>query len=168
MSDVIWAPWRSIYLSGTASSKTGCLFCDVSALGEEARAEAHVLCVQRAGLVMLNRYPYTGGHLMVAPLAHVASPEELGSEEHDALFRLLRESVASVKRVVRPHGVNVGMNLGAAAGAGIPGHLHIHIVPRWEGDVNFMTSVAGARVISRALDESFQELFPVFQALPAL
>jgi ATP adenylyltransferase len=161
----LWAPWRAAYIKGKAAPLPGCLFCLSGELAPEARREGLVLAVSAAGLVMLNRYPYSGGHLMVSPVRHVASPEELPAEEHDALFRLLRESLVILKRELRPQGVNVGINLGEAAGAGIAAHLHIHLVPRWSGDANFMTAVGGVRVISEDLASSYDALAPHFAPL---
>lgn len=161
----LWAPWRAAYLKGEAPEVKGCLFCVSGQLEEEARREGLVLAVSRFGLVMLNRFPYAGGHLMVAPIKHISSLEELSEEEHDGLFRLVRFTLCALKAEVKPQGVNVGINIGAAAGAGIAAHLHIHLVPRWSGDVNFMTATAGARVISEALSASYDAFLPRFSSL---
>lgn len=169
MSDTtqLWAPWRAAYIKGETpkSEGEGCLFCRVSQAPAETHRDNLVLAVRAFGFVMLNRYPYSGGHLMVSPLRHIASPEELSETEYDGLFRLVRASLVLLKAELRPHGVNVGMNLGAAAGAGIAAHLHIHLVPRWSNDANFMTSVAGVRVISEALYASYDALVEKFQLL---
>jgi ATP adenylyltransferase len=160
----IWAPWRAAYLKGDAPKVEGCLFCGAAALPEAGRRDGLVLDVGEDSLTMLNRYPYSGGHLMVAPRRHAASLEELTDAEHDGLFRAVRRALVALKETVRPEGVNVGINLGRAAGAGIAAHLHVHLVPRWVGDVNFMTAVAEARVISEALLASYDALSPRFTA----
>jgi ATP adenylyltransferase len=175
MSDTtqLWAPWRAEYIKGEApkiegdalSPSKGCLFCYVSQTGAETHRENLVLTVRDFGFVMLNRYPYSGGHLMVSPLRHISSPEELSETEYDGLFRLVRVALVTLKGELRPHGVNVGMNLGAAAGAGIAAHLHVHLVPRWSNDANFMTSVAGVRVISEALYANYDALVDKFRNL---
>lgn len=167
MSSQLWAPWRAAYIKGGGPKLAGCLFCLSARLGPEERREGLVLAVAEAGFVMLNRYPYAGGHLMVSPLRHVASPEELEDAEYDGLFRLVRASLVALKAELGPEGVNVGINLGQAAGAGIAAHLHVHLVPRWGGDANFMTAVAGARVISEALLASYDALLPRFAHLEA-
>lgn len=166
MSEIprIWAPWRIAYLKGEVPAPRGCLFCIQGDLPPEERREALLLSIEENSLVMLNRYPYSGGHLMVAPRRHAASLEDLSLEEHDALFRKVRETLGILKQVVRPEGVNIGVNLGRAAGAGIEAHLHVHLVPRWIGDVNFMTAVADTRVISEALLSSYDTLLPYFNS----
>jgi ATP adenylyltransferase len=164
MSEQLWAPWRAAYLKGEAPRIDGCLFCHVSQAEEGTRRDNLVLSVERFGFVMLNRFPYSGGHLMVSPLRHVASPEALTDEEYDGLFRLVRSSLVILKREIKPMGVNVGINLGEAAGAGIAAHMHVHLVPRWAGDANFMTAVAGVRVISEALYASYDALVAHFQS----
>src|SRR6185312_2978615 len=114
----------------------------------------------------LNRYPFAAGHLLVVPHAHVDALEALPDDVHDALFRLVRESVARLRRAVRPEGVNVGCNLGEAAGAGVKEHLHVHVVPRWSGDTNFMPVLADTRVVPQALDETREHLLPYFSDIP--
>ncbi len=114
-------------------------------------------------IVMLNRYPYNNGHLMVAPRRHVASPELLKPGENAALSAAIADAVASLRRAYRPDGLNLGANLGRAAGAGIAAHLHWHLVPRWEGDTNFMPVAAGTRVLAEMLEETFARLQPHFK-----
>src|SRR5689334_14110501 len=126
--DVLWAPWRMAYIGGPRTS--GCIFC--AALSGDRR-EALVLGATRHSLVMLNRYPYQSGHLMVAPRRHTADLPGLPGEEHADLGETLRRAMANVSEALRPEGMNVGMNLGACAGAGIVDHLHWHVVPRWNG-----------------------------------
>jgi ATP adenylyltransferase len=115
--------------------------------------------------VMLNRYPFAAAHLLVIPHKHTSALEELDDEEHDALFRLVRATVVRLKRAVKCEGLNVGLNLGAPAGAGIAEHLHVHVVPRWSGDTNFMPVLADVRVVPQALDATRAHLAPYFADL---
>ncbi|HEX3344171.1 MAG TPA: HIT domain-containing protein [Polyangiaceae bacterium] len=143
-----------------------CVFCELAAAPRGAYREKLVLLTQPHALVCLNRYPFAASHLLVAPRRHVASLEELPAEEYDALMRLLREATVRLKSVVVPQGMNVGMNLGKAAGAGIEDHLHAHVVPRWNGDTNFMPVLSDVRVMPEMLDESWRRLAPAFADLP--
>ena len=151
----IWAPWRQSYVSN-ARSDTSCIFC----LGHAGKDDRERLILARSdySLMMLNRYPYTGGHLMVAPLRHTAELDELSDAELLDLMHLLSRGHVLLKRVASPDGFNVGINLGKAAGAGVEEHLHIHIVPRWNGDSNFMTVVGDVRVIPDGLTETYERL----------
>jgi ATP adenylyltransferase len=151
----IWAPWRQFYVSNTKSDKS-CIFCPDQA-GKDDR-ERLILTRSDYSLMMLNRYPYTGGHLMVAPQRHTAELDDLSDPELLDLMHLLRGGRALLQRVANPDGFNVGMNLGRAAGAGVEEHLHIHIVPRWNGDSNFMTVVGDLRVIPEGLTEAYERL----------
>jgi len=142
----LFAPWRFEYVSH-AESAQGCIFCDAAGGGEGALTlveEAHAFA-------LLNRYPYTSGHSMVAPMRHVADLDELDGVELAAMMQLVQRVTAALRRVYAPHAFNLGMNLGESAGAGIPGHLHMHIVPRWRGDTSFMTVVGDVRVIPEDL-----------------
>lgn len=162
MSQPLWAPWRMEYVLGK-KQKDSCVFCvadDTTEVELQARLVVHR--AQR-GIVMLNRYPFAAGHLLILPRAHVSDLEQLGSEDYDALFRLVRESVVRLKRAVRCEGVNVGLNLGTTAGAGIAEHLHVHAVPRWSGDTNFMPVVADTRVIPQALQDTCRHLTTHFR-----
>jgi ATP adenylyltransferase len=156
--DVLWAPWRMAYVGGTAPPR-GCIFC--AAVEGDAR-ERLLLGTTRAAIVMLNRYPYANGHLMVAPREHTADLAGLADEAYADLGDTLRWSIASLERVLRPQGMNVGMNLGACAGAGIADHLHWHVVPRWAGDTNFMPTIAETRVMPQHLLDTFDRLCPAF------
>lgn len=157
----IWAPWRIDYILG--SKDKGCPFC----LGWQAGpSEEHlVLTRQKYSMVIMNRYPYTGAHLMVVPSKHVASITELPMDSYVELMSLLRESMLRLESALGCHGMNVGVNQGEAAGAGIEAHAHIHIVPRWRGDTNFMPVTAGTRVISQSLGHAYQMLRPHFEDL---
>lgn len=149
----IWAPWRQSYVSNS-KSEISCIFCPDPA-GKDDR-ERLILARSTFSLMMLNRYPYTGGHLMVAPLRHTAELEDLSDDEMLDLMHLLVRGRALLRRVANPDGFNVGLNLGKAAGAGVEEHLHIHIVPRWNGDSNFMTVVGDVRVIPDGLTEAYE------------
>lgn len=153
----IWAPWRMRYIRGP--KKKGCIFC----FDPTEDRERFVLFRDRQALVMLNKYPYTNGHIMVVPVAHVARPQDLASAAFAALAARLRRSVQILEKTLRPHGMNVGMNLGAVAGAGVEDHIHFHIVPRWNGDHNFMPVIGEVRVINEHLEDTFRLLKPAFQ-----
>jgi ATP adenylyltransferase len=170
----LWAPWRAGYIlgqggegkgAGTGEVGRGCIFCDALARGEAHHAEDLVLCVTAAAFVIMNRYPYNSGHLMVVPRDHVRSPTDLPAAAHDALFRLVTASTAAVQAALAPDGMNLGLNLGRVAGAGIPDHFHVHLVPRWSGDNSFMPVVADTRVISQELRATYEALRPHFEPL---
>jgi ATP adenylyltransferase len=157
----LWAPWRRDFVAG--EKDTGCIFCR---FGADASAEVDRtnLVLGRTGhsFAILNRYPYNNGHLMVAPRRHVGDFPSLPADELDDLNRLLQTAVRLVTQVYRPEGANLGMNLGPEAGAGIPGHLHWHVVPRWRGDTNFMPVVAETKVMIEHLDRTWAALRPAF------
>lgn len=150
----LWAPWRLEYVQGDHPAE-GCIFC----LGEAAEDESRmVLHRGRHCFVIMNRFPYSNGHLMVAPLRHVADPGLLDSEEVAELHRLTVVCRDLLLEVCKAQGFNIGMNLGAVAGAGVTGHLHQHIVPRWGGDTNFMPVFADVRVIPQHLEATHRQL----------
>jgi len=153
----LWAAWRAEYVASVDSGDPAaeCLFC---ALPSQPPDEALLVAVDERAYVALNLFPYTSGHLMVAPRAHESDLERLADDDAVALLRLTQRAVAALKTAYTPDGVNVGMNLGRAAGAGIPGHLHVHVLPRWNGDTNFMTSVAELRVLPESLPASLARL----------
>jgi ATP adenylyltransferase len=160
----LWAPWRRTYVEAAAGGgPRKCIFC-LRRAGPAALRERLVLSAAPLVTVMLNRYPYNNGHLMIAPRRHVASPELLKPGERSALAETIAAAVASLRRAYRPDGFNLGANLGRAAGAGFAAHLHWHVVPRWEGDTNFMPVAADTRVLSEMLDETFARLAPLFKA----
>jgi ATP adenylyltransferase len=163
--DRLWAPWRSEYILGArAANLRGCIFC-FQKITARLRPDRYILYDDQLALVMLNKYPYNNGHLMVAPRRHRASPEHLRTEERSAIERLLVESVQILRRALRPDGLNVGMNLGRVAGAGFAAHMHWHLVPRWTGDNNFMPVLASTRVLSQHLKASYATLTPLFKTL---
>lgn len=138
----------------------GCVFCDLLDGGDEAASR--VLDRTELAFVALAKYPYNPGHLLVLPVRHVDDLEGMRDEENEAIARLLRRSLRALREAAEPHGFNVGLNLGRPAGAGIPGHLHWHVVPRWSGDTNFMPVVGQTRVLPELLDETFAKLRPLF------
>ncbi|HOO76420.1 MAG TPA: HIT domain-containing protein [bacterium] len=148
----IWAPWRSEYVGG--EDGTGeCFFCAKAASGDDRGA--HVLWRGKVSFCLLNRYPYNSGHLMIAPYRHTGDFAGLTSEESAEILETARRMVQALGEAMRPQGFNIGFNLGKAAGAGVVDHLHLHLVPRWEGDTNFMPVLASTRVMPQSLDEVF-------------
>jgi ATP adenylyltransferase len=142
-----------------------CIFCAFPARGAERHREHLILSVGKAGFVIMNRFPYNNGHVMVVPHRHVSDPEALDGDDYRGLAELLRRAVGVLRGALRCEGLNVGMNLGRAAGAGIDQHIHWHIVPRWEGDTNFMPVVGEVKVMGDHLDTSYDRLRPAFAAL---
>ncbi len=163
--DHLWAGWRSDFISAAyGGGKDGpgpppCVFCAILASGLSDE-EVHIIWRHPSGraVAILNAYPYTSGHLMVMPTRHVPDVEELTPEEAADLWEGVRAGVRAVKGAYKPDGVNLGANLGKAAGAGVPGHFHMHVLPRWVGDTSFMTTVADARVLPEPLSESGAKL----------
>lgn len=178
--DRMYAPWRLAFIKGqeseTIPSPSGCIFCDyplpvVSTFeASEARRQmssasrqdwdrARLIVTSREhAFVILNKYPYGNGHVMVVPRTHTHRLEDLSEEAFAALHELLHETVAAVRGAYDPHGMNIGMNMGRAAGAGIDEHVHYHVVPRWNGDVNFMPVLANTKVINEGLEDTWQRL----------
>ena len=150
----LWAPWRQRYL--TRATPGRCIFCAAKRSTDDRRH--HVIARGRRVFALLNRYPYNNGHLMVAPYRHVGRLESLSPAEWAESLRLLRRLLRRLTTALHPHGFNLGVNLGRAAGAGIPGHLHLHLVPRWSADTNFMPVLAKTKVISQSLDELYRLL----------
>ena len=155
----LWAPWRMEYITYNVKVE-GCIFCPGT---ETSRPERGILFVGQRVLVMMNKFPYNNGHLLVAPVRHVPDLEPLTDKELSALLAMVRRSVAILKQVLNPEGFNVGLNLGKVAGAGVADHLHFHIVPRWNGDTNFMAVVGDLRVIPEHLDQTYERLVWCFQ-----
>lgn len=154
----LWAGWRSPYLRSTTDglpASDECLFCR---LADEDPDEALVVARDELAYVVLNLYPYTSGHVLVVPLRHERDLEALPTADAEAVMRLTQRAVAAVKYAYGPDGINVGMNLGEAAGAGVPDHLHVHVVPRWNADTNFMTTVAETRVLPETPGETLTRI----------
>jgi len=159
----LWAPWRIRYVQGldkepSAAEKTsGCFICH-NIENPQDDDENLVLWRTENNIVILNRYPYNNGHLLIAPVRHIPDLSDTGDQEMLEMMKLIGESQKALSAVIKPHGFNVGMNFGRCAGAGLPGHLHIHIVPRWDGDTNFMAVCSGTDVISQSLTELLELL----------
>lgn len=151
---LIWAPWRSAFILG--KKEKGCIFC--RQLRKKDSVKNLVLYRGRKVCAIMNKYPYNTGHTMVLPVRHIGLLERLSTEEATEFFELTRRVTAAMKKAIKPHGFNLGMNLGRSAGAGVPGHLHMHIVPRWTGDTNFMPIVGKTDVISIPLEPVYERL----------
>ena len=152
----LWAPWRIKYVQGLSESSE-CFICH-NVGNPQDDAENLVLWRTERSIVILNRFPYNNGHLLIAPMRHIAELEQATDEELTEMIKLARESQKALSLSIKPHGFNVGMNFGRCSGAGLPGHLHIHIVPRWEGDTNFMKVCGDTNVISQSLTELLEQL----------
>ncbi|MGH9206986.1 MAG: HIT family protein [Acidimicrobiales bacterium] len=156
--DHIWAGWRMPYMDrGVERDGEGCLFCRLLE-SEEPEEATYILWKSRSCFAVLNAYPYTSGHLMVMPLRHVGAPGDLTPDEVVDLWSGINDGLGALKAAYEPAGANIGANLGRVAGAGVPGHFHMHVVPRWEGDANFMTTVAEARVLPESLAVTWRRL----------
>lgn len=160
----LWAPWRMAYIDQN-SRAMGCIFCDK--YQTQDRRQSLLLALTPHSMVMLNKYPYNNGHLLLAPKRHEKNLSDLSVEEYGDLSEALRRSVDIIRRILNPGGINLGMNLGKCAGAGIEDHLHWHVVPRWEGDTNFMPVVGETRVMPQHLLDSYDRLLSHFQRLSA-
>ena len=155
--EYIWAPWRLEYILQVKDTKTeGCFLCEKPVENED---EANLILHRgKNNFIILNAYPYNPGHLMVAPYRHLDKLEDLNDEESNEHFFLVKLSIRLLKSAIEPSGFNTGMNLGRVAGAGIEDHIHSHIVPRWQGDTNFMPVIADVRVVPEAMDETYRKL----------
>ena len=153
--EYLWTPWRSTYMK-EKKDKTKCVFCEAAASTEDARN----LVVSRGQFcfVILNRYPYTSGHLMIAPYRHVSRLTAVETEATTEMMQLVRQAETILQEAYSPDGLNLGMNLGEAAGAGIEQHIHMHVLPRWKGYANFMTSIGGTRIIPETLEETYRKV----------
>jgi ATP adenylyltransferase len=156
----LWTPWRMEHVRGKAPASKGCLFEPPG--NTSHNADNLLLYRDNKVLVMLNRYPYAHGHLLVAPLRHVGCITDLHHDESQAVMEMLQSCSVILKKWLSPDGLNIGCNIGASAGAGIADHLHFHIVPRWEGDHNFMAVVADLRTIPEHIRITFNQLLPYF------
>ncbi len=157
----LWAPWRMQYVG--VEPKPGCLFCRVIENPDDDDADL-VLWRPEGAIVLLNKFPYNPGHAMVAPHAHKASLEDLGEMETTHLMRAVRRTFTVLREVMSPDGLNGGLNVGRAAGAGIPDHVHFHVVPRWNGDTSFMVVVDDVKVVNEALAQTAEKLRQAFPA----
>jgi len=160
---VLWAPWRMAYVG--VAQPPGCIFCNAATTADRRAA---LVLAQRPVLVLLNRFPYSSGHLMVAPVQHHGDFTTLPADAARVLGDVLQRSAALLREAFTPQGLNIGMNQGAAGGAGIVDHLHWHLVPRWVGDTNFMPMLAETRVIPEHLAATYERLAPLFAPLETL
>ncbi|MFN2606547.1 MAG: HIT family protein [Acidimicrobiales bacterium] len=171
----LWAGWRLPYLESSATEGSGddgggedggqeaCVFCRILA-SDSPPDETYLVWRDDRCAVVLNAYPYTSGHLMVMPVRHAGDLTSLDAEEAARLWQVVGEAVVALREAYQPEGLNVGANMGRAAGAGVPGHFHVHCVPRWNGDTNFMTTLAETRVLPEALPSTFERLRAVWRA----
>ena len=160
--DQLWAGWRSTYIESTVATPPvagECLFCALQAMPD---AEAMILERTEHTFTVMNAYPYTSGHVMAAPLRHVGTIATLDHDEAAALMHATQRATVALEAAYDPEGMNVGINIGRAGGAGVPGHVHVHALPRWNGDTNFMTSVANLRVLPESLQASYDKLLEVW------
>ena len=173
----IWAPWRSEYLKSLSDQELAaqqssdpenqtepCFLCRYWQQPEKD-SENLILWRAKHNIVLMNRFPYTAGHLLIAPLAHVPDMDLLDESTMTEMMHLARDAQKVLAQALRPHGFNLGINIGRCAGAGLPDHIHLHVVPRWDGDTNFMTISAQVRVISQSLQELLQQLHEISQQL---
>ncbi len=158
--DRLWSPWRYQYVQ-SASSKDECIFCLKER--EHRDAENYILLRAERNFVLLNLYPYTNGHLIIAPYEHVATLEDAAPETLAEMMRLTCDAERHLRALYGPDGINLGMNIGAAAGAGVAGHIHMHVLPRWVADANFMTTVGETRVLPEELPVTYERLRRAFQ-----
>lgn len=159
--DVLWSPWRYAYITGGPAERQGCVFCNIL---KDSAGDEEKFILQRAefNFVILNIYPYATGHLMVVPYDHVGSVAGLPKAASDEMMDLIRKAETAISKVYKPDGINLGMNLGKAAGAGVDDHVHMHALPRWVGDANFMTAIGQTRTIPETLPTTFAKLKPHF------
>jgi ATP adenylyltransferase len=160
LMDHLWAPWRAQYIRESAAAppaeKTGCFLC--AGLEGHSDRENYLVCRRQASVVYLNRYPYNNGHVLVAPTRHLGRITDFSGQDLVQPLETIQFVVAALDRLLKPHGYNIGLNQSRAAGAGVPDHLHWHIVPRWDGDTNFMPVLASTKVIVESLDDFYDRL----------
>ncbi|HDQ45055.1 MAG TPA: HIT domain-containing protein [bacterium] len=156
---ILWAPWRISYIEN-CDRTTGCIFCEKP--GEDKDRENLIVVRGETAFVIMNRYPYNNGHLMIVPYRHTSDPDSFSEMEKSECFDLLTASQQVLEQVMHPHGYNIGMNIGRVAGAGIADHLHYHLVPRWDGDTNFMPILGHAKVVSEGLEQTWEKLHKAF------
>jgi ATP adenylyltransferase len=158
----LWAPWRVKYIQGL-SQESNCFLCDYYSTPQKDK-ENLLLWRTKHAFVVFNKFPYNNGHLLIAPIRHIASLDNASNDELLSLMGLVRDCQKALSLIIKPHGFNVGMNFGRCAGAGLPDHLHIHVVPRWNGDTNYMHVCSDTDVISQGLTDLYDELIEVSQS----
>ena len=159
----LWAPWRLQYISRETIKKEGCVFCAV--IAEQDDPQNHIVFRGKHCYVILNKYPYNNGHVMIVPYRHESDLLELSAEIQNECQQLINKTVKALRLTLKPNAFNIGLNLGKAAGAGIEEHIHYHVLPRWEGDTNFMPVLAGVKVISESLESTYKALSAAFKEL---
>jgi ATP adenylyltransferase len=158
--DYLWTPWRYAYLTSVGKAP-GCIFCEALAAGDDRKAQ--IVYRGPSCFIILNTFPYTSGHVMVVPYEHKDTLSALSEQSAQELMALTRRMESVLRRVYRPEGVNVGMNIGKAAGAGVAEHVHMHVLPRWVADSNFMTVIAETRILPETLDVTYEKLKQALQ-----
>lgn len=153
--DFLWTPWRYRYLA-QPGNEDRCIFCDALAFGDDTKSQ--IVLRGKLSFIILNRFPYTSGHVMIVPYAHVAELTQCDPEALAEIMRLAQKTQTALNNIYHPHGFNLGMNLGRCAGAGVTGHIHMHLLPRWIGDANFMTTVAETRLEPEELSTTYEKL----------
>jgi ATP adenylyltransferase len=156
--EVLWSPWRYDYITGSGAAKTGgCVFCDIldSSASDE---EKFILKRAEFNFVILNIFPYATGHLLIVPFSHIADLDKAEKETTNEMMDLMKSAQTALSTVYSPDGFNLGMNLGKSAGAGVAGHFHMHVLPRWTGDVNFMTAIGQTRTMPESLSDTYRKL----------
>ncbi len=155
MYRILWNPWRYEYIRKTLKPSNECIFCKLQNMSDD---EAYIIYRGKYSYVVLNAYPYNSGHLLIVPYRHVASIEDLNDNELLEMMKLVNKSIKALRKAFTPDGFNIGINLGRAAGAGVAGHVHIHVVPRWVGDSNFMAVIASTKTLPISLAETYKIL----------
>jgi ATP adenylyltransferase len=158
--DYLWTPWRYAYVASTAKNSS-CIFCDAVKAGDDAKAL--IVCRGQHCFVILNAYPYTPGHVMIVPYAHLDELRKLSSEAANEMMALSQRMESVLRELYRPDGINLGMNIGKAAGAGVAGHIHMHVLPRWVADANFMSVVGETRILPETLQETWKRMTKVLK-----
>lgn len=164
--DMLYCPWRQKYVKPVNSNTTqaqSCVFCTLSQQNHANDSPEYILKRTDAFFIVLNRYPYNAGHILVVPHQHIKSLESLAPDLQHELIDLICHTQAGLHQIIKPHGINIGVNIGKAAGAGIPDHLHAHVLPRWNGDTNFLPTLGKTKQISIDLDEVYGQLRPFFE-----
>lgn len=164
--EILWSPWRTKYIESFTDEKNEnlCFICEAIEKVDEAK-ERLVVFRTNSTIVIMNKFPYNAGHLLISPLKHTGTLENLNSEELLDLISTVRFSLKVLEVAMKPHGFNVGINIGRVAGAGLPEHIHFHVIPRWIGDTSFISVISDTKVISQSMEEIYDKLFNLFRTL---
>jgi len=160
--DILWSPWRLQYVQDSSAKGYGCIFCILPQRGDDGAN--YIVFRGRENYIVLNLFPYTTGHVLIVPFAHIALLSEAAKAITDEMMELAKQCQKALASIYKPDGFNLGMNLGGAAGAGVAEHFHLHLLPRWIGDTNFMTAVGETRVLSESLQDTYRKLRDYFQS----